>query len=260
MNEPQANESKPPLRNVSRRAFLPALIAGVTGLNFLVIYFFMPEAAPLPDPQAGKPKSRPRFPKHRMKLANLDLNPGFYLNPPSGVIHYVSGGPTAQLKKKEKNGLTPVDPTNTRINATNPLQSKPRVDLYRSSYFFEQAAIAAINEKQIDRASNLLLYAIEFELHSAYRLVQERGFPRFKQSPSFRLYDLLAGISVRFEKQDQLKRMVQLIKDAEDQQVKQSFDSRIKKWEDSNSRWRRRWSDTSKQVSWKVNKGLGLLM
>ena len=254
MNEPEANESKPPLRNVSRRAFLPALIAGVTGLNFLVIRFVISKAAP-----PSQPKS-PRFPKHKMVFTNLDLKPGFYLNPARGVIHYLSGGPTPQLKKKEKNGLTPADPTSTPVNATNRRQSKPRVDLYRSSYFFEQAAVAAINEKQIDRACTLLLYAIEYELRSAYRSLHARKFPRFKQSPSFRLYDLLAGISVRFDKQDQLKRMIELIKNVRDQRVKQSFDSRIKKWEDANSSWRRRWSDTNKQVSWKVNEGLGLLM
>src|SRR5215217_4083816 len=116
MNEPQSNDSKAPLRTVSRRAVLPGLILGIAGINTAVIRFFIPEATQLTDPQADKPKS-PRFPKHKkVTLTTIGLSPGFYMNPASGVIHYLSGAPIPQFKIKNEKRLTSVNPTIAEIN------------------------------------------------------------------------------------------------------------------------------------------------
>jgi|SRR6185369_5349321 len=263
MNEPSKKESKASLRDLSRRAFLPVFILGIGGLSLLVKLLFIPKAEPLPD------LKKPRFRKRRkLELANLDLSPGFYLNPARSVVHYLTGRPTFQFRKQvkekkeenEKRSLKPFEPLNAKLALANPVSSTTHVNLSRSSYFFEQAAAAEIKNQQIDRACNLLFHAIQLELQSAYRVVHVQRFPPYKKSESLRLYDLLAGLSVRFEKPDQLKHMIELIKNAKNPKVAQHFEVRLKKWQDSNGRWHRRWSDKNKKVNWTVIKGLDLLM
>jgi hypothetical protein len=255
MNENQPTENKAPLRNVSRRVFLPGLIVGIFGLNAFVIKFFIPKAAPLPDPH---PKS-PRFPKRNVEFTKLELSPGFYRNPNTAVIHYLSGGPTRLFKVEAQKYLTLINPTGTAINSVGHRIGRPRVDLGRSSYYFEQAAAAEIKNKQIDAACDLLLYAIRLETQSVYRADRMRYFRPFKKAPSFRLYDLLAGVSVRF-KTPHMAGMIALLKNSNDPKLRQSFDSRIEKWENSKSKWHLRWSNKNDPIEWTVIKGLDLLM
>jgi hypothetical protein len=248
MADEQSDNAKP-VRTISRRTFLPWLIAGVTGVNFLVIRFFIPKARPLPNPKYNVRK--PRFVKpHKIVLHKVDLKTGFYLNNESKIIHYLADGKSPQFMKKI--GPTPVDPTKARVNSSNPRASKPRVSISRASYSFEHAAAAEIKQKNIDRACDLLIYAVEYELQSAYRAARVDRFRPSKQSPSFRLYDLLAGLSVRFNKPDYMKRMIDAINSVKDSKVRQSFDSRIKKWQDSQSGWYSYWSDQNTPVKWTV--------
>ncbi|MDQ3814758.1 MAG: hypothetical protein M3347_12515, partial [Armatimonadota bacterium] len=67
--------------------------------------------------------------------------------------------------------------------------SRPRVNLAYASYALEQAALAKVQAKEYDQACQLLAAAIRHDM------LLKQGTT---QPPSFRLYDLLAGLSSRF--------------------------------------------------------------
>jgi len=258
MSETQLKSGKQSLRKLSRRAFLPGLIVGAAGLNALLIRYFIPKAA-LTTRDLDRPKL-PRHPLHKIAFSKLGLSPGFYLNSVSGVIHYFSEQPVAQFHEENNDRLRPVDPTKAGINLADAGSSKPRINLSSASYFFEQAAVSELQKKEIEVACDLLMFAIQYELQSAYRAARSSRFAPYAKSPSFRLYDLLAGISVRFNKTDYLDRIIETIKSSKDKETIKKFETRLSKWQDANSKWRGRWSDTNKPITWTVTKGLVLPM
>jgi hypothetical protein len=257
MNEGPIKDGTMSLRKLSRRAFLPGLIVGIAGLNTLLIRRFIPRVVSATRPQERR---NPRHPLHKTVFTTLGLSPGFYLNTVSGVIHYFSEKATADFYKKNNDRLKLVDPTRAGINFPNPRSSKPRVNLSRASFFFEQAAAVRIQKEEIESACDLLLFAIQYELQSAYRTSRANRFLPYKKSPSYRLYDLLAGVSVRFDKKDYLDRIVEMIKKSPDLAIAKSFETRITKWQDSNSKWHSRWSNTNKPIIWIATNGLALPM
>jgi hypothetical protein len=257
MSETQVKDATAALRRLSRRAFLPGLIVGVAGLNTLLIRYFIPKVAST-DGLKDRPKHQ-RHPLHKIAFMELGLTPGFYLDTVSGIIHYFSAK-TAQFYRENNGRLKPVDPTKAGINLTNAVSAKPRVNLSRASFFFEEAAAVEIQKNEIENACNLLLFAIQYELQSAYRASRVSRFPPYKKAPSYRLYDLLAGVSVRANKPDYLSRMIEMIKKSPDRDTVKGFETRIAKWQDSNSKWHSRWSNTNKPMSWTATNGLVLPM
>ena len=65
---------------------------------------------------------------------------------------------------------------------------------------------------------------------------------------SFRLYDLLGGLCVRFGHEEYLERVTDLITKSGQQLI---FHDRLAKWRDGASAWRRKWKDTDRMIRWK---------
>ncbi|MDQ3815161.1 MAG: hypothetical protein M3347_14635, partial [Armatimonadota bacterium] len=139
-----------------------------------------------PPPPPGVRK--PRFRRNKKPAqAATQLAPGFYINPKSQVIHHVGpNGKVARVDKIKQNRLQPVRPDAlVRLPRNN---SRPRVNLAYASYALEQAALAKVQAKEYDQACQLLVAAIRHDMLLKHGTTQP---------PAFRLYDLLAGISLR---------------------------------------------------------------
>jgi hypothetical protein len=205
-----------------------------------------------------EPKSflvlKPRYRKHtNIPVGRFQLERGFHINTKSQVIHYLPDGKETRFTRDiAASRLKPYDPTTVPIN-----QQNPRVNVSRASYAFEQAAVTQFMQNNLDKGCQLLFYAINYELSSADKNGRSLAA---KSGPSFRLYDLLAGMSVRFDRMDYLERMIRLIEGAGDALVRLQFQDRIKKWQDPNGRWYRRWSDKNLRVKWTVDKLSGLVL
>jgi len=247
----------------TRRRFLPWLITGVAGVGFglsIVRELFGSDELP------AAPKYKGLKPRHRKRstIEPLKHDRGFYLYSETNVIHYFPEAKATRFTG-DINYLQPIDPTRVAIHPPKPHLPRSRVagddfskrklppphmNQLRASFAFEYEAVAKINAKNYQLAFDLLIYAIQAELQSNY-------------GPSFRLYDLLAGLCLRFDRVDLLKRMIEVIKSSKNDRVQSALDGRIKKWQDPQSRWYKRWSDRSKQIKWTTvdgRTGLVLLM
>src|SRR5712692_5218687 len=126
--------------------------------------------------------------KRKVKAVAVSLSPGFYLNPRSQVIHYVSSNQKiARVNKINERRLQPLKPFElTRLMGNG---SKPRINLSTASHSLEIAALSSLRSKDYGNACQLLVSAIRHDQFFKQATLQP---------PSLRLYDLLAGGSVRF--------------------------------------------------------------
>jgi hypothetical protein len=143
--------------------------------------------------------------------------------------------------------------TGTPQPVGKPRLPRPRVHLATASWSFEEAALAIIRKGAIDRKRSkeicqLLLCGIQHDFVFKQRL----GNKGEKGRPSFRLYDLLAGISVRYQQEKYFDRMLELIERSEQRLF---FQTRIEKWQDVTGPWRQRWRNRREPVTWKSNSG-----
>jgi hypothetical protein len=120
--------------------------------------------------------------------------------------------------------------------------SKPRLNLSIASYAFDQEALKLLvrrplRKKDYRNACKLLVYGINHDIYAK---------AKSGARPSFHLYDLLAGISVRYNEPKYLKEMLRLIGDSNSTDL---FQSRIQKWQNAN-KWYSRWSNYQRPVRW----------
>ena len=139
-------------------------------------------------------------------------------------------------------------------SAARPGLPIPRVHLATASWSFEEEALAilregAIGRKRSEEVCQLLLCGIQHDLLFKQRIEKERK----KGRPSFRLYDLLAGVSIRYRQETYFEQLLQLINCSEQQRL--IFQTRIAKWEDVTSPWRQKWQNRKEPVTWKGNSG-----
>ena len=130
----------------------------------------------------------------------------------------------------------------------------PRVHLASASWSFEEAAIAILQSGSIDyhktkEVCQLLLCAIQHDLVYKKRTNNNRK----KAQPSFRLYDLLAGISVRFREDESFQKLLELISKSEYQIV---LEPRIEKWQNVSGAWHQRWRNPKKKIKWRSSLGV----
>jgi hypothetical protein len=108
---------------------------------------------------------------------------------------------------------------------------------------WEAAAIAMLETNQIDAACQLLMASARLALQQSPR-------------PNMRLVDLLAGIAVRYKKEQvYLTELVKLTKEkvtgeASKKDAGMVYKARLEQWENAQSKWHKRWSDQSKPVWW----------
>jgi hypothetical protein len=122
-------------------------------------------------------------------------------------------------------------------------QRKPRVCLSGASHAFEQAAAfilqgTELRKKDYNRACELLIYAINHDID----LKNQTG-----GVPSFRLYDLLAGLSVRYDCREHFDELLRLVDEFGQSTL---FQERKAQWQNPDSSWHKRWSDPHRNVRW----------
>jgi hypothetical protein len=156
------------------------------------------------------------------------------------VLHVLSGSATPILlstKSFKPEGKRQLDEPDTEWS------TRPRVNLATASHAFEQAALTLLRSADSDHktygsACECLIYAINHDLY----VKTQTG-----QLPSFRLYDLLAGLAIRSNRNDYFKEMLRLISDFDQQDV---FQSRIKKWQDDDGAWYKHWHNRKRGIKW----------
>jgi len=124
----------------------------------------------------------------------------------------------------------------------------PRVHLASASWAFEEAAVAALRKKPVDRKHSeeickLLVFAINHDIF--FKSARSRR-------PSYRLYDLLAGLCVRFKQDAYFQELLRLIKVAGQEGL---FKTRVDKWNDLQSGWRKRWRNRARPLKWISSSG-----
>jgi hypothetical protein len=119
-----------------------------------------------------------------------------------------------------------------------------RVHLASASWAFEQMALDAIDyasgSVQSDKACRLLLLAIRHDV-------------LYKQShgrPSFRLYDLLAGLSVRYRHPKYLEELRGVV--AQSGHLL-SFQTRLERWDNPQSVWYKKWRTRPERCKWSTD-------
>ncbi len=229
-------------------------------------------------------KRRLRRKQGRHKMVSLPA--GFYRNPETEIVHFVSknghllSSANSGIKVERLQEFTPeaidvFDETpgleissevvrtasgNSRDNIptlfshypfaeggqsrlVKDLNHTPRINLSTASHAFDETvrsilSSSKLTHKDYEKACECLAFAINHDI-----LIKGRS----GQFPSLRLYDLLAGLSVRYNRIDYLEKMVDLIESSNNADV---FQSRMNRWQDSGSSWYRRWSKRRQPMTW----------
>jgi hypothetical protein len=200
-------------------------------------------ASPVAGMIGGLRAIRDGRPRHRTQTANrfqTSLEEGFYLNTRdvADVIHYVDAdGVIADTVCVNPANLKKIDPlTELAPFARDPINA--HVQWSTAAAAFERAALGRLEAGRASEAIRLLQVGI------TQLLVHIRSGRTTR--PSTSTFDLLAGLSVRFEPDEAaLKWLVQQL---EPLASNVNLRSRLDKWSTANSSWRRRWSDRSVRV------------
>lgn len=123
-----------------------------------------------------------------------------------------------------------------------------RVHLASASWAFEEAAVTLLrkkpfNRKRSEEVCQLLIFAINHDIF--FKSVISRR-------PSYRLYDLLAGVCVRFKQDTYFEELMRLISVAEQKGL---FRTRMAKWNDPQGSWRKRWRNRKRPLQWIASSG-----
>jgi hypothetical protein len=126
---------------------------------------------------------------------------------------------------------------NVRITDLVATDSTLHVHLRCASISFERAALGSLTTERIERCQ-LLISGLR---HDAQFKAGTR------RRPDFRLYDLAAGLCVRYGEQDLLKQVIELAQSAErarvdDQFVVAELRKRYQKWMNSSNAWHGYWT------------------
>jgi hypothetical protein len=119
----------------------------------------------------------------------------------------------------------------------------PHVNLASASWAFEEAVMEVLGKEPFHRKHSakvceLLVFAIKHDI------VFRRAVTR---RPNYRLYDLLAGVCVRFKHDRYLTELKRLILDAGEEGP---FKTRMTRWNDPQGSWRKRWRNRGRPLKW----------
>lgn len=189
---------------------------------------------------AGVPRFIPQEVKARRKanrITHVSRKPGFYKNKRSDIVHHVS----AQGIILDAHQLNPAHLVTSSSAEIDNQAFLPRLQLATACRTLEAEALKQIRQKKHNSACELLHIAIGYDRrHRQWSL----------HRPAYRIYDLLAALSVRYEPDVDLA-LLSIVKDDGDD----ALQKRRKKWDEPNSKWRKRWKNGEKQIKW-----AGLLM
>lgn len=142
------------------------------------------------------------------------------------------------------------------LNDEREALGKCRVAYATASWSFEHAALLVLTARgtrreNIQNACELLLNGI---LHDVM-FKRTHGHLRKRSAPSYRLYDLAAGLAVRFNQPHVLQELKLRIEQAGYGLI---FESRVRKWEDPSNGWHRRWRDRRFAMRWQCDQGVAV--
>lgn len=203
----------------------------------LVLLLFSGIAAPASLMWIGRlvlPSSsrRPRFLRRVKQWTRATWPRGFYLNPKSLILHYLDARRRIRgLLNHSKPNLVPYS-----FGSEVTEEPAPRVNVATFSYAYEAEALRELGAQNPLGAINLLFRAVDQD-----KILGEKGHKR-----SIRLYDLLAGLIVRFGSTEQMKHFQHLLVA---DRTHPRFSKRLTKWSNPNGDWYRRWKNGSK-VHW----------
>lgn len=166
----------------------------------------------------------PRF-FHALKLDTPATWPsGFYLNPKSRIVHFLDK--TRRFRYLTNRGKTHLVAYSFAPEATP--ERLPRVNFSTFSYAYEAAALRELQANNWNGAIELLFRAVTQDV-AANQLGRKR---------SLRLYDLLAGLIVRWGGDHEMNRLRHLLLT---DRGRPEINSRLVKWDDPTSTWYQRW-------------------
>jgi len=241
---------------ISRRHFLSGLLTSV-GLVSIGVSF---ERQRRKEPLAlDRPRvlNNPHYRKKKPRKYYLsNLAPGFYLNKrKESIIHLVNGNKRIRgVQKINETKLVRIDPLRNR------LVPAPHVNRSTASYSLETAALAELtsNPPRPEIACQLLLLGImdhlmarnkfrrglaeplELRFDVRNQLIRQKGRVLGLERVPARLYDLLAGLSVRYGNPRYLKNLISLVEGNPD--LKEALTNRLSIWKDTKKPWHDRWA------------------
>jgi hypothetical protein len=247
-------DADPQAKNLTRREIVETLTVGAVALGIFGLYTWRwKDAGTLSD--TARPKSQlrlkrlasnPRFEKReRIRLTAVpELEPGFYKNSETGIVHYVTPERIVrQVSQVDWQNLQRIEFTPDVVSLLHPLTA---------SHVAERGALKLLKDQRIDQACEVLARAIEQEQKEPWRSNRSGR-------PSFRLYDLLSGLSVRFDRVDHREKSLKLLEAAldasSDSATVQLLSQRRAKWSDDSSAWHQKWADPRQQVTWSLPTG-----
>ncbi len=200
----------------SRRDFVTLSIFGLFSIALYKISPLLPKYIH---------KRMPRFRVNKMKL-NFSL-PNFksllVKNKKSNIVYFINNDGFSQVFKNIQSN-TDFNKFNehleafTDINTLKTKKEKPRMPIGYSSWHSENLALEKIKLGNYDNAAEILTYSIKQNIESF--------------SPSYRLYDLLALICIRYKSKipsDIWQNLIELSNNSKDIKLI----TRVKKWNDS---------------------------
>lgn len=213
--------------NPGRRSIL--VFSGI----FLASIFVAPTALVL------KVATRPKLPRYvqRRKSPRLQVDkaPGFWRNtgPKPPIIHVVTNDQTVYITGSipNLNNFVKVFPNEFAGSTEKFSGAKGLVDL--EQYCLEELGDGRMTAKEV---IGILEAAIRYDRVAS---------PPSTNLPSYRLYDLAAGLAVRHSP-EQLGNIVRLAKNRNNQ----ALDHRVAKWSDQASPWCLKWQNKDERVCW----------
>lgn len=218
---------------VKRRALLFCISAIAISLSF-VLKFTSVNSFSL------KPRFKEKKRETRSGILAINTR-GLHLNVRTNVMHYI-------LDSGQILGVTAVNVGYLKKVETSVLKEPPalpRININRASATFELIALDYIKQKKFSLACDALMLGI---------LYNREKLSRTKGHIDFRLYDLLAGISVRYELHSYIKSAIEGANEKTHDKLcskcNKALVDRAIKWNRINGQWRKKWEDSSKEIIW----------
>ncbi len=214
----------------SRRALFVAVVASV----LVASTFFVRRRLPFRG-LARNPRFRTIKPMRRSKVLTLESR-GLHVNKRSGKMHYI-------MESGQILGVAGLNESNlieAKVNEVKVPPGRPSINLSRSPATFELIALELIKKGDAHAACEVLLVSIGYQLAR----LKQRG-----TVPDIRTLDLLAGLAIRFELPQYFEKLIKAIRISQDSETS-LLGQRVRKWQDLDSKWRKKWSDNSKKVNW----------
>jgi|LakMenE01Jun11ns_1017448.scaffolds.fasta_scaffold9937591_2 hypothetical protein len=186
----------------------------------------------------------PRFRRRSIERSKQQLSKsmnGLYENMKSGKVHYVSkGGIIYSPPSVNEANLNAISDISETASSKNLEGSMSKLATNRLAWAAESYALSLVERNKVDRA----LQSLRLAIRTAYS-------KRCGQN-AIRLSDLLAGLAVRYKRNDFLS---QLTSDDKfvctDFLADEAVKARLQKWTNTKSKWFQKWAKDSTVLPWK---------